>query len=401
MDYDVAVETPDTWSMRASGQVDQDAEGIIGRAGQLLRADYLRVIEDLRNEDPDLYSDLEAPSPAELDQRVADSGLDAWEYNLTVAARERGIQTDFLHPHAAVVRALELLQARLPAKQPAWGGAEVSQLSPQAEEIAQRIAAKAPNLLLDKMSEAQKRVLAKQSLAHPNWPAASLPEPSLDELPAEQWYDALHQLATEELGASSTDVDPVAARAMALTGAASQPTRDEQVVTEAKESATRAAGAPPRPPGLPGEYRPPPANPPAGLEQLRFQVKHLGGHPGIPVGRPRLWLEFTPWGAHLMEGGFGGETREAGDIQWGKVRALQIEGATTIQRRVTIPRLALGGLLAFAKKKEEKRSYLVFNTTVGEIILEVDGSSPMELRGALAPVLSWLRTERSEERGRG
>jgi hypothetical protein len=144
----------------------------------------------------------------------------------------------------------------------------------------------------------------------------------------------------------------------------------------------------PRPPGLGGEFRPVPPDPPRPID-LTFRVCHLGGHPGLRPGEKRLWL--WPGASAAIVFADPRCEREVAVLEYGKVRAMRVEGPDTVQSRVTIPRVAVGGLFAFAKKKQDKEAYLVFEPHVGgEVIFHVSGYTPWELRGALSPLLHWL-----------
>lgn len=129
------------------------------------------------------------------------------------------------------------------------------------------------------------------------------------------------------------------------------------------------------------------------MDPVLLQVAHLGGHPGLSPGQKRLWLYLS---GGLSAGVFSDPRikHELAVLEWNKVSKLTVEGPDSLGARVTVPRLAAGGIFAFAFKKEQKRSYLVFSTDSGnDVIFEVHGKSIWDLRAALSPLLNWLGPE--------
>lgn len=98
----------------------------------------------------------------------------------------------------------------------------------------------------------------------------------------------------------------------------------------------------PAPPGFPTQY----------TDVVLAHVRHLGGHPGLALGEDKLELGFSETDI-LAVPDIGAEAL----IAWGSVEELISEGPDTVHSRVTIPRIALGGILAWAKKKKTPRSH--------------------------------------------
>lgn len=73
---------------------------------------------------------------------------------------------------------------------------------------------------------------------------------------------------------------------------------------------------------------------------------------------------------------------------------IAIEGKDEVNRRVTVTRLLLVGIFAFAlkKKNKDKEAYLTIELSDGqEVIFFVDNKSPMELRTKLARAVSQVK----------
>lgn len=78
----------------------------------------------------------------------------------------------------------------------------------------------------------------------------------------------------------------------------------------------------------------------------------------------------------------------------GQIKDLVVEGKDEVSRRVTVTRLLLVGIFAFAlkKKNKDKESYITLELTDGqEVILFVDDKAPMALRAKLAKVISVVK----------
>ena len=78
----------------------------------------------------------------------------------------------------------------------------------------------------------------------------------------------------------------------------------------------------------------------------------------------------------------------------GQIKDLVVEGKDDVSRRVTVTRLLLVGIFAFALKKKNKdqESYITLELTDGqEVILFVDNKAPMALRAKLAKVISAVK----------
>jgi hypothetical protein len=154
------------------------------------------------------------------------------------------------------------------------------------------------------------------------------------------------------------------------------------------------------PPGVPsaprvahlgGEQRPVPPNWPANMPSLELQIVHLGGHPALPRDRQAV-LHIS---GILRAGMFLFQNARAADpiavLDYARISQISVEGPDTVESRVTLPRLAVGGVLAPAFKKRQARSYLIATTHDStEVILEVRGRDPWSLRAELSPLLNWI-----------
>jgi hypothetical protein len=328
-----------------------------------------------------------APDLADAAEELADryvnedADLTSWQYHLERVARENGLFPE----DPAILQALQLVEQQRAGHVPAWREPDETPVSAEEEAAAHMIAALAPGELERQSRESFER-LAERAAAQ----GVRLTPPRANENhSAEMWESVISGMAMKDYGVpyDRRHDHPIVVRAMHLTGAGELETLDEMTMRTAE--ATHAADAPLMPAGLPGQDVATRSNPPRGLENIELRVRHLGGHPAVSVGRDFYWLYCSARAAHLTPERMRPGLRDA-DIEWAKVRSLVIEGPDAVEQRVTIPRVALGGIFAFAKKKEQRRAYLVFATTVGEVILEVDGWTPMGLRGALSHLVHWV-----------
>lgn len=80
------------------------------------------------------------------------------------------------------------------------------------------------------------------------------------------------------------------------------------------------------------------------------------------------------------------------DYPYNHVSEISIAGPEEPDRRVTKPRALAFGLFSLAAKKEYKSSYLlVANHADPALLVQIEGVSPVELQGHLAPLLGWYQ----------
>jgi hypothetical protein len=69
-----------------------------------------------------------------------------------------------------------------------------------------------------------------------------------------------------------------------------------------------------------------------------------------------------------------------------------VEAPEAVEQRVTLPRLAAGGVFALGFKKKFKRCYVVVQHTGGlHSFFEIIGRSAMDTRVDLTGVMEWLQ----------
>ena len=73
-----------------------------------------------------------------------------------------------------------------------------------------------------------------------------------------------------------------------------------------------------------------------------------------------------------------------------EILGLSVEGPEEADKRVTAPRVAAVGILAWAFKKKEKRAYLTVHLASTDLLFEVPGMSRYELAGQLQTYVSAL-----------
>jgi hypothetical protein len=89
------------------------------------------------------------------------------------------------------------------------------------------------------------------------------------------------------------------------------------------------------------------------------------------------------------------------ELEWAKLQSLQVEGPDIPESRVTIPRVAAGGLFAWAFKKEKRRAFLCCGGAFGEVVFEIPGLAGLELRAGISPVSRWLASANGAPGARG
>ena len=68
-----------------------------------------------------------------------------------------------------------------------------------------------------------------------------------------------------------------------------------------------------------------------------------------------------------------------------------MEAPDSVNRRVTVPRAAAGGLLLLGFKKNFERCYVIITLVGGfEDIFEIPGYSTMRVRTEIAPAVTWM-----------
>jgi hypothetical protein len=139
----------------------------------------------------------------------------------------------------------------------------------------------------------------------------------------------------------------------------------------------------------------PPTDPPAA-------IAHEVVLPGIFVNgsarEAHRQLTLSPTGVAIsgtvseVRGGlYASVSRALYDEPWDGIRDIAIDGPDTIQARVTVPRVALLGLLAFAVKKNDTRTYVSIEDVEGYVVLfEVSGKTVPEVRAVVAPFLQLI-----------
>jgi Uncharacterised protein family UPF0547 len=81
--------------------------------------------------------------------------------------------------------------------------------------------------------------------------------------------------------------------------------------------------------------------------------------------------------------------------RWDQIEAINVDGPDTVQSRVTVPRMLLLGLLAFAIKKNESRTYVSIETSDHHVVLFGIQDVVSEVRAAIAPFMPVLAYHRA------
>lgn len=82
------------------------------------------------------------------------------------------------------------------------------------------------------------------------------------------------------------------------------------------------------------------------------------------------------------------------EIDTSSIKDVAIEGRHEVNRRVTVTRLLAVGIFAFAlkKKQEEKEAFLTIVLKDGqEVVLQIQGKTPLQLKKTLASTLSKIK----------
>ncbi len=302
-----------------------------------------------------------------------------------------------LSRHPALDRSMELL-----GKTSTATSEEIERWRPQirvdaaTDAAAQRIAASARQLAL---------VEARNSIAESD-PGLSPDERTaraasmVDDDPSWWGRTGIEMAARNVLGIHGIEFHPAVLRAeqliprlpsyyeVLIRDFAKSPQEAAVEVIAGAQKASQAPKLAPEPRGLDGEWKGLPSDPPP-FKGITLRARHLGGHPALPIDNHRLWLLIVDGGASIYADPRCDRTLAI--IEFGKLRGLRVDGPDTFVSRVTIPRIAAGGLLAFAKKKQTKLAYLVFEPNEGaDVIFEVSNFTHWELEGALSPLLRWF-----------
>jgi hypothetical protein len=107
-------------------------------------------------------------------------------------------------------------------------------------------------------------------------------------------------------------------------------------------------------------------------------VDYLGGYPGLPNPLRRLHVYVS-----ASEFSLYGKQGELLTLDMGDVIAIEAEGSTEVQKRVTVTRLLALGLFALAVPKARKLAYLVVTTRDGEMIVSTTKHTSLELHALL------------------
>lgn len=120
------------------------------------------------------------------------------------------------------------------------------------------------------------------------------------------------------------------------------------------------------------------------MNGIALNGKYLGGHPHHPKpGKLNVNVVLDDAGVRCVG------MRELFRIPWSDVAGLDAEGREQAQSRVTATRLVTLGVFALAAKKKQKSAYLTVALKAGgEVLFQVDGATPQELRGRIAPALA-------------
>jgi hypothetical protein len=107
-------------------------------------------------------------------------------------------------------------------------------------------------------------------------------------------------------------------------------------------------------------------------------VDYLGGYPGLPNALRRLhaYISASEFSLYDKQG-------ELLTLDMDDIIAIEAEGSTEVQKRVTVTRLLALGVFALAVPKARKLAYLVVTTRDGEIIVSTVKHTSLELHALL------------------
>lgn len=386
------------------------AQRIAAQAPARMRADalasrerYLAELTTSLSGNPYAVAAVRASTSGTGEDPLESVTRDSWERCLAaLAAPELGVpgkDSGLLCEHPAVQRGLQLVGAVSTAtSDEIESHRPILRLTPSMEQAARRIAAEAERNLRLLFTTAFQESDPTRSPADT---AAAL-ETAMAKKNPSVWHASLSQVAAKEIGDPGNH--PATLRAQELIPGL--PTHYDRLISERAMSPIQAAHeyaeimelhaalAVVEVPGLLGEIHPLPPNPPMAMKFAYLPVTHLGGHPALRSGQKRLWLMLSGAPEFLVCSDAAAK-HEVARIECSKIHSLTVQGPESLQSRVTVPRLAAGGLLAFGFKKEHKRAYLVFGThTGGDVIFEVPGKSRWELEAEVSPLLKWLEGKR-------
>jgi hypothetical protein len=133
-------------------------------------------------------------------------------------------------------------------------------------------------------------------------------------------------------------------------------------------------------------------------EQQIILSKYLGGHPDINEAKPHTSLFYHSGSVHIMEYMPLKMPIKLAEIPGANVKNVVVEDQSSVERRVTLGRMLLVGIFAFAwkKKKKNEQAYLIFEWSDGrfehETIFEFEGRDAMvKANTARNGVIKWLR----------
>jgi hypothetical protein len=107
-------------------------------------------------------------------------------------------------------------------------------------------------------------------------------------------------------------------------------------------------------------------------------VTYVPTHPNWPVPIKDLALAVSGSWIRAVRDNEKLESVIGFDIQ--DIHAIEFEGTTEAQRRVTVTRVLALGVFALAVPKKEKVSYIVIETAEGDAVFEVRALLPVELK---------------------
>jgi hypothetical protein len=133
-------------------------------------------------------------------------------------------------------------------------------------------------------------------------------------------------------------------------------------------------------------------------EQKILSAKYLGGHPDINDAKPHTSLFFKDGALHIMEDMPLNMPIKLAEIPGANIKNVVVEDQSSVERRVTLGRMLLVGIFAFAwkKKKKNEQAYMIFEWSDGrfehETIFEFEGREAMvKANTARNGVIKWLR----------
>lgn len=112
--------------------------------------------------------------------------------------------------------------------------------------------------------------------------------------------------------------------------------------------------------------------------------KYIHGHPDIDSVKERILLHRNEKNIEIYQEMGVMKPELLGVIPTYSIKSINVEDATTVEKRLTLTRMALVGLFAFALKKKEKKNlaYLVINWNDGrfdfETFFETDNNNAMQ-----------------------